>query len=117
MPGDFKKTNQVLMYFIYLFFFVGNISIGHIQPINTRGFIKGWQPGKLTGCQLYHAWLLLLLNQVVFLQESLNVNNLCPPVKTEYLSVQNLNETPAILQHSSKPDPTCTGDCVHAQYR
>ena len=33
-----------------------------------RGFNKGWKPGKLTGCQLDHAWLLLLLSQVVFLQ-------------------------------------------------
>ena len=61
----------------------------------VRGFIKGWQPGKLTSCQLDHAWLLLLLNQVVFLQESVNINNFCPPVKTEYPPVQNLNETPA----------------------
>ena len=45
--------------------------------------VKGWQPGKLTGRQLDQAWLLLLLNQVVFLQESVNINNLCPPVKTE----------------------------------
>ena len=60
-----------------------------------RGYIKGWQPGKLTGCQLDHAWLLLLLNQVVFLQESVNINNLFPPIKTEYPPVQNLDETPA----------------------
>ena len=60
-----------------------------------RGFIKGWQPGKLTGSQLDHAWLLLLPDQVVFLQESVNINNLCPPVKTDYPPVQILNETPA----------------------
>ena len=61
-----------------------------------RGFIKGWLPGKLTGCQLDHAWQLLLLNQVVFLQESVNINNLYPAVKTEYPPIQNLNETPGL---------------------
>ena len=63
-----------------------------------RDFVKGWQPGKLTGCQLDHAWLLLLPNQVVFLQESVNIDNLCPPVKTEYPPVQNLNEAPVYIQ-------------------
>ena len=47
------------------------------------GFIEKWQPGKLTSCQLDHAWLFLLLNQVVFLQESVNINHLCLPVKTD----------------------------------
>ena len=73
-------------------FMVMEVPFAHI----IRGFIKGWQPGKLTGCQLDHAWLLLLLNQVVFLQESVNINILCLPVKTDYPPVQNINETPAL---------------------
>ena len=79
-----RSSFQFQRYFVVFFFFFQD----------HRGFIKGWQPGKLTGCQIDHAWLLLLLNQVVFLQESVNINNLCPPVKTEYPPVQNLNETP-----------------------
>ena len=79
--------------FVYLFVYLFSF---FLQRTQFRGFIKGWQPGKLAGCQIDHAWLLLLLNQVVFLQESVNINNLFPPVKTEYPwpPVQNLNETP-----------------------
>ena len=82
----FVCLSFVCLFFVFFF----------LPRTQFRGFIKGWQPGKLAGCQLDHAWLLLLPNQVVFLQESVIINNLCPPVMTEYPRppVQNLNETP-----------------------
>ena len=61
----------------------------------SRGFIKGQELGKLTGCEDSFAQLLSASPQLKIFKNFQAFHKLCPGVKSKCPPVPKLNETPA----------------------